>query len=101
MSYAEHRVQSRNDRTLRPSFAAELLRTPSVRVDTLVDDALGQIGMVLPPVNIRADPLVVDIRIAPFRHSLECGVYGAQRRFHLRQQSFQPLGVAPFRSVEA
>ena len=56
--------------------------------------------MVFPAVNVRPDSVVIDERFAPFRHSAQRGIHGAQRRIHLREQGFQALCVALIGGIE-
>src|SRR4029077_11605892 len=77
--YAEHRVESRHDRALGSGFAAELLGLPAVDFDAFVDYSLREIGVILPTVNVRWNPVVVNEWFTPFRHPAQSRIHGPQR----------------------
>src|SRR5579863_611366 len=100
VSYAEHRIEGRDNRTLGTGFSTELLRTSAVRFNSLVYDAVRYIRMVLPAVNVRANAVVIDERLTMLRHSAESRVHRTHRGFNLGEKSFQLLRVARFRGIQ-
>ena len=53
---------------MRPGLAAEVLRGALEVRNTFVQDAAREGLVVLPSVNVRSHAVVIDVRIAPFRH---------------------------------
>ena len=86
MLNAEHGVKARHDGALRTRFAAERLRLAGVGGYPFVHQATWQGRVVVPAEDVRTHAVVVDIRIARFRHALhgrqdavECIAKVAQR----------------------
>ncbi len=98
--HAEHGVEGRDDRALGSGLAAELLGMSSVGFNALVYDTIRDIRMILPAVNIRANAVVINKRLAVFRHSPEGRVHGTQRRSHLGEEDFELLVLARFGGIE-
>src|SRR4029077_3153695 len=100
VSYAEHRIEGRDNRALGARLPSELLRTSPVRFNSLVHDTFRNIRVVFPSVNVRANTVVIDERLAVLRHSAESRVHRTYRGLNLREKSFQLLRVVRFRGIE-
>ena len=64
MFNAEHGIEARHDGALRTRLTAERLRFAGIGGDPFVDQATRQGGVVVPAEDVRADTVVIDIRIA-------------------------------------
>src|SRR5450631_2316188 len=99
MSDSEHGVKGRNDGALSSGFASKLLRLTAVHA--VINQTCGQVGMIFPTVNVRANAVVVDVGIAILRHAKKGRVHVAHGRFHLLEKILQALCVAALSGVDA
>src|SRR5262245_36058068 len=91
MRNAEGSIERRDDRTLRTGLSTKLLRRSTVSLYSFIGHPLGKRRVIFPAMNIRPHTVIVDVRIAAFRHAQQCCIRALQGGCDGGQMTFQFL----------